>query len=73
MRLVLGTCDAQYHVMWVILQSAVEEFGLREVKAGTFSLEVFRDIERQIFDEALVGALRIAGLVGRKEIDLKHH
>ncbi|PVG00244.1 hypothetical protein CPB86DRAFT_701823 [Serendipita vermifera] len=56
------TCDAQYHVMWVILHSAVEEFGLREVKAGAVSMDLYRDLDRQIFDEALLGALRIAGL-----------
>ncbi|CCA70194.1 hypothetical protein PIIN_04133 [Serendipita indica DSM 11827] len=56
------TCDAQYHVMWVILHSALEEFQVREAKEGQLSYEVMRDLERQVFEEALQGALRIAGL-----------
>jgi hypothetical protein len=47
--------------MWVILQSALEEFGLRE--ANELAPDVVQDLERQVFDEALLGALRIAGLV----------
>jgi hypothetical protein len=47
--------------MWVILQSALEEFGLRG--ANELAPDVVQDVERQVFDEALLGALRIAGLV----------
>jgi hypothetical protein len=47
--------------MWVILQSALEEFGLRG--ANELAPDVVQDVDRQVFDEALLGALRIAGLV----------
>ncbi|KAG8809488.1 hypothetical protein FRC17_003423, partial [Serendipita sp. 399] len=56
------TCDAQYHVMWVILHSALDEFSIREAKEGTMTYTALHEIERQVFDEALQGALRISGL-----------
>jgi hypothetical protein len=49
--------------MWVILQSALEEFKIREVRTGEISPSEIQDLERQVFEEALNGALRIAGLV----------
>lgn len=47
--------------MWVILQSALEEFGFRS--PNELGHEMIQELERQVFDEALMGALRIAGLV----------
>ncbi|KAG8814191.1 hypothetical protein FRC19_001947, partial [Serendipita sp. 401] len=56
------TCDAQYHVMWVILHSALDEFNVREAKKGSMSLTTLHELEKQVFEEALQGALRISGL-----------
>ncbi|KAF7299190.1 hypothetical protein MIND_00867700 [Mycena indigotica] len=65
--------DATYHVMWVVLFSALDDFGVKEVN------EVIRMnqpismvpnysqidlVMRKVADEALHGALRIAGLAG---------
>ena len=49
--------------MWVILHSALEEFHLRESRNGEMDEVVVQALERQVAEEALVGALRIAGLV----------
>lgn len=49
--------------MWVILHSALDEFSLREAKDGTMNIHDYESLERQVSDEALNGALRIAGLV----------
>jgi len=49
--------------MWVILHSALEEFHLREARNGEMDEAVVQGWVRQVADEALVGALRIAGLV----------
>lgn len=56
------TCDAQYHVMWVILHSALEEFRLREARNGEMDDKVAQELERQVAEKALTGAIRIAGL-----------
>jgi len=65
------TSDAQYHVMWVILHNAVEEFGIREVNytqnpdSVTPELPIIIQVEElksAIANEAVHGALRIAGL-----------
>lgn len=64
--------DATYHIMWIILFSALDEFGIKEVndavRMGTPPTTVANQVEietlaRKIADEALHGALRIAGLV----------
>jgi hypothetical protein len=66
------TSDAQYHVMWVILHNAVEEFGIREINEAqdleTISTESpnvlqVEELRATIANEAMHGALRIAGLV----------
>ena len=49
--------------MWVILHSALEEFHLREAMSGEMDESMVQALIRQVFEEALVGALRIAGLV----------
>lgn len=68
------TSDAQYHVMWVILHNAVEEFGIREANyahtqdpAPVASAEMpaimpIEELKTTIANEAIHGALRIAGL-----------
>jgi len=60
--------DATYHVMWIILFSALDDFGIKELNSGiTHSDNTFAEIDavkRKVADEALHGALRIAGLAG---------
>jgi len=71
--------DATYHVMWVILFNAVDDFGVREVneqvRMGTAmqtmsgsslsqQFEQFEPVKHKLLEEALHGALRIAGLTG---------
>lgn len=66
-----GASDATYHVMWVILFNAVDDFGIREVneasRMGNLSNipnhAQIESIKRKLLDVALHGALRIAGLV----------
>lgn len=64
--------DATFHVMWIILFSALDEFGIREVnelqRAGSPAAVLpneadVESVKRKVMDEALHGALRIAGLV----------
>ncbi|KIM43381.1 hypothetical protein M413DRAFT_403216 [Hebeloma cylindrosporum] len=58
--------DATYHVMWIILFNALDDFGIKELNAA-INLPNHADIEgvkRKVADEALHGALRIAGLAG---------
>ena len=54
--------------MWIILFSALDDFGIKELNSGvTHSDNVFAEIDgvkRKVADEALHGALRIAGLAG---------
>ncbi|KAH9933240.1 uncharacterized protein BXZ73DRAFT_46460, partial [Epithele typhae] len=65
--------DATYHIMWIILFNALDDFGLREVNDVTRTgvsetlLPQHSHIEekkRKVSNEALHGALRIAGLAG---------
>lgn len=60
--------------MWIILFSALDEFGIREVnelqRAGSPSAALpneadVESVKRKVMDEALHGALRIAGLVSK--------
>ena len=64
--------DATYHVMWVILFNAVDDFGIKEVNEvsrmnGVAQAQpnyaAIESVKRKILDEALHGSLRIAGLV----------
>lgn len=68
--------DATFHIMWIILFTALDEYGVKEineavrsgsVNGGSPSLQgVWNQVEemkRKVLDEALHGALRIAGLV----------
>nr|GAT58784.1 predicted protein [Mycena chlorophos] len=65
--------DATYHVMWVVLFNAVDEFGVKEVNEVTrmnqplSMVPNYSQIDlvmRKVADEALHGALRISGLAG---------
>ena len=69
-----GASDATYHVMWVIVFDAVDDFGIKEVNdiernhnhdLGPPQVPPHMDeAKARVFDEALRGASRIAGLVG---------
>lgn len=58
--------------MWVIMFNAVDDFGVRDESEtssimdsprSTDDVNAAEEIKEQLFDEALHGALRIAGLV----------
>lgn len=69
-----GATDATYHVMWVIVFDAVDDFGIKEMNDITRSHNHdlgppqipshMDEVKVRVFDEALRGASRIAGLVG---------
>lgn len=54
--------------MWIILFNALDDFGVKELNAATVSLPhnhvEIDSVKRKVADEALHGALRIAGLAG---------
>ena len=53
--------------MWIILFSALDDFGVKELNSGTAHPDTLAEIDavkRKVADEALHGALRIAGLAG---------
>ncbi|KAK7048273.1 hypothetical protein R3P38DRAFT_2868375 [Favolaschia claudopus] len=65
--------DATYHVMWVVLFTALDDFGVKEINEVTRMnqpisvVQNYQQIDlvmRKVADEALHGALRIAGLAG---------
>ncbi|KAL1743631.1 hypothetical protein HDZ31DRAFT_74770 [Schizophyllum fasciatum] len=62
----VSTCasDATFHVMWVILFGALDEFGVKEFAGSPDPAAAAEKDEvcDRIADEALHGALRIAGL-----------
>jgi hypothetical protein len=50
--------------MWIILFSALDDFGIKELNGATPpNVTEIESIRRKVADEALHGALRIAGLV----------
>lgn len=72
-RFDLGASDATYHVMWVIVFDAVDDFGIKELnditrdhnpELGPLQIPAqIEEVKGKVFDEALRGASRIAGLV----------
>jgi len=65
--------DATYHIMWVVLFNALDEFGVKEINEVTRmnnspatvpNFSQIDTIKRKVAYEALHGALRIAGLAG---------
>ncbi|EED82367.1 predicted protein, partial [Postia placenta Mad-698-R] len=63
--------DATYHIMWIILFNALDDFGIREVNDLTRTgspgnilpnTAHIENTKRKVMDEALHGATRIAGL-----------
>ena len=67
-----GASDATYHIMWIVLFSAVDDFGIREVndlmRTGSpghlhpRSAEI-ETLKQKVMETALASATRIAGLV----------
>ena len=57
--------DATYHVMWIILFNALDEFGVKESNTSDANVDHTQidSAKRKVAEEALYGALRIAGLV----------
>ncbi|KAK2465221.1 hypothetical protein APHAL10511_002575 [Amanita phalloides] len=53
--------DATYHVMWIILFNALDEFGVNS-SGTTVTPAQIDSAKRKVADEALYGGLRIAGL-----------
>ncbi|KAH8108694.1 hypothetical protein DFH11DRAFT_1820183 [Phellopilus nigrolimitatus] len=64
--------DATYHVMWVIVFNAIDDFGIKEFNetvrmnamSSVQSIPTIETIKHKLLDEALHGALRVAGLTG---------
>jgi len=63
--------DAIYHVLWIVLCQAVDDFGIREINnvvrsgdpnASIPNLREMENLRTQVSDEAFHSALRIAGL-----------
>lgn len=54
--------------MWIILFTALDDFGIKELNSGVAhsdnTLAEIDAVKRKVVDEALHGALRIAGLAG---------
>ncbi|KAK7690393.1 hypothetical protein QCA50_007051 [Cerrena zonata] len=66
--------DVTYHIQWIILFSAVDDYGIREqndlVRTGspgetnTTSHEEIENSKKKLYEDTLHGACRIAGLAG---------
>ncbi|THH09267.1 hypothetical protein EW146_g8729 [Bondarzewia mesenterica] len=65
--------DATFHIMWIILFGALDDFGVREINEAMRigspghihpNYHQIEEMKRKVLDEALHGALRIAGLAG---------
>ena len=77
---IAGASDATYHIMWIFLFTALDEFGIKDVndavRGGSSPTSAtsthshshthaqVESAKRKTMDEALHAALRIAGLVG---------
>lgn len=53
--------------MWIILFSALDDYGIKELNTTMAPPNVaeIESVKRKVADEALHGALRIAGLVSK--------
>lgn len=74
-----GASDATYHIMWIVIFNALDDFGIREVndmvRTGSPGNEhpnyaQIEGIKKKVSDDALHGALRIAGLVSRSDFSV---
>ena len=73
--------DATFHIMWIILFNALDDRGIREslgsphgsamsttLAAGNGLQQQIEELKTKVLDEALHGAMRIAGLVRFRSI-----
>ena len=58
--MVTGASDAQYHVMWISLFNALDEYGIRD---DSLSPNEVQDVKQKVFEEALHASLRVSALV----------
>jgi hypothetical protein len=58
-----GASDAQYHVTWVALFFAMDEFGIRDDAFTPSNINQVETAKRKVMEEALQASLRIAALV----------
>jgi Na+/H+ antiporter NhaA len=58
-----GASDAQYHVTWVALFFAMDEFGIRDDTLMSSNINQMETAKRRVMEEALQASLRIAALV----------
>jgi hypothetical protein len=56
--------DAQYHVMWIALFSAMDEYGVRDDSLSPSGMNQVETVKRKVFDEALNASLRVSALAG---------
>ncbi|KAI0301161.1 hypothetical protein B0F90DRAFT_1911917 [Multifurca ochricompacta] len=61
--------DATFHIMWIILFNALDDRGIRESLGSPHSTalglqEQIEELKIKVLEEALHGAMRIAGLAG---------
>ncbi|KAF8272856.1 hypothetical protein EI94DRAFT_1769658 [Lactarius quietus] len=69
--------DATFHIMWIILFNALDDHGIREsvgsphsshaspaLSVGSGTQQQIKELKAKVLEEALHGALRIAGLAG---------
>lgn len=69
-----GASDVTYHIQWIILFSAVDDYGIREqnelVRAASpgetnvASHEEIESMKKKLYDDTVHSACRIAGLAG---------
>lgn len=68
-----GAGDATYHLMWIFLFNALDDIGVWETNETTrtgnppYSAPEFAEVEqikKQVMEQAINGALRIAALAG---------
>ncbi|KAF8133637.1 hypothetical protein EV363DRAFT_1397058 [Boletus edulis] len=60
----IGASDAQYHVMWIALFNAMDEFGVRDDSLSPSGMNQVETVKRKVFDEALNASLRVSALAG---------
>jgi len=78
--------DATFHIMWIILFNALDDRGIRESlgspgAVGTSTAlatssglqQQIEELKTKVLDEALHGAMRIAGLVRASKYPLPDH
>ncbi|KAG8214469.1 hypothetical protein J3R82DRAFT_9522 [Butyriboletus roseoflavus] len=56
--------DAQYHVIWIGLFSAMDEFGVRDDSLSPSGMNQVETVKRKVFEEALNASLRVSALAG---------